>query len=324
MIKAKDTPIEIINEFSNNHAELCIKSHNRDSTSNTHHTPPRDDSEEIPNHDSDKDNMQIDQDGLDKVSHKVSEENDNDKLQSGSNDFPFELEKDEQNLNQDDIQHEVLQAQVEPNQSGNLPNNAKEDVEEKAVVKLETAFDPIIQSQPKLEHEDDIIMSNEEELPKSPIITNNVEIDVQTSKSNVDLDDNKINMQKNLKSLELLKQLKSFVSNPIPDLKSKFNNNIPTISNLIGEYKQSKIKSISLANEIVDPLKEDNLQEGIRRARFVRLQTEKRGKLSPKIFNPSSINTPTTAKAKLPKTKSGPNFLKNKAQVSLFKVKQIL
>jgi hypothetical protein len=324
MIKATDTPIEIINEFSNNHAELCTKSHNRDSTSNTHHTPPRDDSEEIPNRDSDKDNMQLDQDKPDKVSPKVSEENDNDKLQSGSNDFPFEQEKDDQNLNQDDIQHEVLQAQVEPTQSGNLPNNATEDVEEKAVPELETAVDTVKQSQHKLEHNDDIIMSNEEELPKSPIITNNVEMDVQTSKSNVDLDDNKINMQENHKSLELLKQLKSFVSNPIPDLKSKFNNNIPMISNLIGEYKQSKLMGISLANEIVDPMKEDNLQEGIRRARFVRLQTEKRGKLSPKIFNPSSFNTPITTKVKLSKTKSGPNFLKNKAQVSLFEVKQIL
>jgi hypothetical protein len=149
-----------------------------------------------------------------------------------------------------------------------------------------------------------------------PKITNDLEMDVQVVENNPDLDHSKINNEKNQRSLEFLKQLRGFVSNPVPNLKSNFNNIIPMVSNLIGEYKQTREKGISLANEVVDPLKDDNLEEGIRRARFIRLQAEKKGKLSPRIFVPSSINPPSAVKTRPSKFKSSSNLLKNKTQVS--------
>lgn len=317
MIEAKDTHMENRNGFDNNHPEQCVKSYNGDSTSNTQHLPHRDDSEENPNQDSDKDNMQLDEDKSDKVNPKVSEENNNDNLQNRLDEFLCGIENEGQNLNQDEQQPEVLHAQEEQTQAGNLPNYAWVDEEEKATPKIEKAIDSFEQSLPKLKHQDDVTMSNEKELWKSPKITNDLEMDEQVAKSNEDLDNSKFKNKENQRSIEFLKQLRGFVSNPVPNLKSKFNNIIPTVSNLIGEYKQIKEKGISLANEVVDPLKDDTLQEGILSARFIRLQTEKKGKLSPRIFVPSSVNPSSAVKTRPSKFKSNSNLLKNKTQVSV-------
>ena len=114
----------------------------------------------------------------------------------------------------------------------------------------------------------------------------------------------------------MLSQLKSLISNPTPGIKSNFNNNITQLSKYIERYKLSKEKEISLANESNDPLKHEDLKEGIKRARFIKLQTEKKEKLCPTIFNSPSMNAPSEPKSKASKLKSSKSLSKFRHQVS--------
>ena len=81
------------------------------------------------------------------------------------------------------------------------------------------------------------------------------------------------------KDPDLLEKLKRLVSNPTPGLKSNINNNISRMSRYIENYKKTREKEISLANHTNNPLKHEDLKEGIKRARFIQLQSEKKEKL---------------------------------------------
>jgi len=76
------------------------------------------------------------------------------------------------------------------------------------------------------------------------------------------------------KSATLLKDLKSLVSNPSPGFKTNFNNKINDLSGYINRYKRERQKEISLANKLNDPFQQEDLKEGIKRTRIIKLQNE--------------------------------------------------
>jgi hypothetical protein len=113
-----------------------------------------------------------------------------------------------------------------------------------------------------------------------------------------------------------LKQLRSFVSNPSPNFKWNFNNNVVLAKNTVHEFTQSRKDWISLANQSKDPHKTADLQRQTLDNRFEELQKQSLETISPDVFNSVHFPVPSSKKPKVSRTRSTRSLLKHKAQVS--------
>lgn len=317
MLQTKDTNNDMENGFQSSHSGHALKSQNEESSENLHHGSEKETHSKAHNHDLDEDNAQINQADAEDDNSEKEERNPSHEEETGQKTAESAKEEDRQNLNTNNMVEEGKGISETPLQADNTP----EDQDEKEQRKEEENPDFSALSTHNLEldikHQHDITMSLEEEDAKSPQTRPGEARSDKNGEATSSAEGPEIDPNQKEKAAELLKQLRSFVSNPIHDLKSNINNIIVSANHTVERYKKHSDNQISLASKWVDPLQHETLSEGIRRAKIVRLEAEKKSKLSPIIFQTRGTNIQTTTKAKLAKNKSINSAMKVKAQVSV-------
>lgn len=152
---------------------------------------------------------------------------------------------------------------------------------------------------------------------KSPMLpdSNHLKCSDQPEASHKEETSNAMDRQE--KALELLKKLRGFVSNPAADFKSKINNIITPATKAIEKYRGHRDLNICLDTHDNEKYSHVDLREEVKKAKVARMEIEKSGILSPKIFQQSAVLPQATVKAKLSKNKSTTNVMKTKTFVSV-------
>jgi hypothetical protein len=125
-------------------------------------------------------------------------------------------------------------------------------------------------------------------------------------------------INKDLKARELLKQLRSIVSNPCHDFKSKFNNINFTKSSqgALDAYSSCNFKPISTKDQLVNGLNVTELDFGFRQSHIDNANAEKTQGFSPKIFPKKQVTSAGTSKLKPFKRLASEPDMKTKSLVS--------
>lgn len=160
----------------------------------------------------------------------------------------------------------------------------------------------------------DLSMSNDPK-PQKPSELHREPSKADQNKHNDSSSENKIRDKvPDQKDNHMMSELKRFISNPTPGIN---NLNNYKLTSYIEKYKAQRQKEISLASNVNDPLKHEDLKEGIKRARFIKLQAEKKDKLCPTIFDvEGGMSGPSTDKTKQSRQKTPKVSSKLKTQVS--------
>ena len=315
MIDTKDSEKVIGNRFECDKNVELLKPQNRISSSHTPHAGSKGDNRENKEEGFSKVELPQDQGWSKEVQNGVSEKKNNSEARNDKIPSVWEDEDGLRNLKPDEKQKLNAEARSETSISGTQQKTVITPQEPKETENLHLLNKAKDNTEGIAKAKVDISMSNEDKSENVLKLREEGSKQEETKEISSTGPAKEFNNQEFRKDPDLLEQLKRLVSNPTPGLKSNINNNISRMSRYIENYKKTREKEISLANHTNNPLKHEDLKEGIKRARFIQLQSEKKEKLWPTIFNSSSMSAPSQSKSKTSKAKNSKPASKTKYQV---------
>lgn len=320
MIQTKDTEKVAKNGFDPSKNICKLKAQNNTSTAHSAHAGQLGQSLEKAKKASEKLRKQADAPSTKEVKSKISGEKAKSGLQKSQKLHSPDGVKDIRNLKKD-VKTTDSQAEVKaPNEALGKPkglNSSKEDNQTKNSGSRSSSNED---TQNRGKHQADVSMSNEEKCEKSAKLCEKSNRHEENKEKAPSSKKQGIQSKPVQTNQALMKQLKKLISNPTPGIKSKFNNNICELTSYVDNYKATREKEISLANNSSDPLRQEDLKEGIKRARFIKLQAEKKEKLCPTIFDVSAMSAPATLKQKQqkPRGQKTPTNLRSQVRHQFF------
>lgn len=249
MLQTKDTNNDIENGFKSNHAGHISKPQNEESSGHLHHGPEKETHSMAHNRNPDENNMQVDHESIEDSDSEKAAENLSHTEEIGQKTAESAKEEDRQNLNTNNMVEEAKGISGTDIQAGDTPVEKDKHDERKEDENPNFSALSTHNLELDIKHQHDITMSLEGEDGKSPQARPGRTAGGKTEQDTSALGGVETDPCQKEKAAELLKQLRSFVSNPSHDLKSNINNIIVSSSHTIEKYKKHSDNQISLASK---------------------------------------------------------------------------
>lgn len=249
MLQTKDTNNDMENGFKSSHSGHVLESQNEDASETLHHGLEKETHSKAHNHDSIGNNILGDRECAEDSNSQKDDRNLNHAEVTRQKPAESAKEEDRQNLNINNMVEEGKGISEVPLQAGNTPGH--QDTKDKENEEENPNFSVLSTHNLELDikHQHDITMSLEEEVGKSPNVHSARARSDKKGDATSSEEVPEINPSRREKAAELLKQLRSYVSNPIHDLKSNINNIIVSANHTVERYKKHSDNQISLASK---------------------------------------------------------------------------
>lgn len=249
------------------------------------------------------------------VECKVSDEKEKSPAQKPSKPEKSDDDHPPRNLKKDDKGNESHETQTGSNQSETQQKSLTQTGEDNKSKTPSLSPTSKGDTEAIAKHQADVSMSNEENDKNSWKLREETPNPAKEEEKQPSKALQEIAKDSCTKDEQMLTELRRLVSNPTPGMESNFNNKIRQVAPHFERYKALTEKEISLASNSNDPLKHEDLKEDIKRARFIKLQAEKKNKLCPTIFD-AAMSAPSVGKGKAQKGKTQKLPTKLRQQVS--------